>query len=118
MPHYWGVGKLLPEDQFADFKAPELSIPRSPGHYLEWIRACKGGPAALSNFDYAVPLTEMVLLGNIALRTGKTIRYDAKNAQAIDSPPGRRTDPSRISQGLDTLRKRGISISCNRRQEL
>lgn len=86
VPHYWGVGRLLPAEKFADFKPPEPSIPRSPGHYIEWIRACKGGPAALSNFDYAVPLTEMVLLGNLALRTGETIRWDAKNAKAIDNP--------------------------------
>lgn len=44
------------------------TIPRSPGHYLEFIQACKGGQPAGSNFDHAAPLTEAVLLGNIALR--------------------------------------------------
>jgi hypothetical protein len=44
------------------------TIPRSPGHYIEWIQACKGGPAPGSNFDWAGPLTETVLLGNITLR--------------------------------------------------
>jgi predicted dehydrogenase len=43
-------------------------IPPSPGHYKEWILACKGGPAPGSNFDWAGPLTEAVLLGNVALR--------------------------------------------------
>jgi predicted dehydrogenase len=44
------------------------SIPRSPGHYKEWIAACKGGKKAGSNFDWAGPLAESVLLGNVALR--------------------------------------------------
>ncbi len=44
------------------------SIPRSPGHHREWIEACKGGKAAGSNFDWAGPLAESVLLGNVALR--------------------------------------------------
>lgn len=37
-------------------------------HYQEWIAACKGGPPAGSNFDWAGPLTEAVLLGNVTLR--------------------------------------------------
>ena len=44
------------------------SIERSPGHYQEWLNACKGGKPAGSNFDFAGPLTESVLLGNVALR--------------------------------------------------
>jgi predicted dehydrogenase len=43
-------------------------IPRSPGHYKEWIEACKGGKPSGSNFDFAGPLAESVLLGNVALR--------------------------------------------------
>jgi predicted dehydrogenase len=44
------------------------SIPPSPGHHREWVEACKGGPPAGSNFDWAGPLAESVLLGNVALR--------------------------------------------------
>jgi hypothetical protein len=44
------------------------TIPRSADHYQEWIAACKGGQAAGSNFDWAGPLAESVLLGNVALR--------------------------------------------------
>ncbi len=44
-------------------------LPSSPGHYLEWLEACKGGKPAGSNFDWAGPLAEAVLLGNVALRT-------------------------------------------------
>lgn len=71
--------RLLPEDQFKDFKGPVQSIPRaSDGPYKEWIAACKGGPMCLSNFDYAGRLTEFVLLGNVALRAGRKIEWDAK----------------------------------------
>ncbi|HAK94581.1 MAG TPA: hypothetical protein DCM87_06170 [Planctomycetes bacterium] len=61
-------GRIHPEKLRAEYKPPEPSIPRSPGHYEEWLLACKGGPPAGSNFDWAGPLTEVVLLGNIALR--------------------------------------------------
>lgn len=44
------------------------SIPPSPGHYKEWIQACKGAKKPGSNFDWAGPLAESVLLGNVALR--------------------------------------------------
>ena len=86
VPHYWGDGMLLPKKDFVDFKAPEPSIPRSPGHYKEWILACKGGPAALSNFDYSAQLTEAVLLGNLAVRLGGKVNWDAKNMKVTGRP--------------------------------
>ena len=67
-------------------KKPEQWLAESPGHYLEWISACKGGPKALSNFDYSGPLTEMVLLGNVALRSGKRLEWDAKNMRIPNAP--------------------------------
>ncbi len=66
-------------------KPPQPTLPRSPGHHAEWIRACKGGAPAMSNFvDYAGPLTEMVLLGNVAIRAGKRVEWDAVNLRARD----------------------------------
>lgn len=62
--------KLLPEKDFAGFEAPPQTIPKSPGFYREWIAACKGGPAATCNFDYTGPMSETVLLGNVAYRAG------------------------------------------------
>jgi predicted dehydrogenase len=59
---------LLPDSLRKAYKRPDVSIPPSPGHYVEWIQACKGGDPAGSNFDWAGPLTETVLMGNIALR--------------------------------------------------
>jgi predicted dehydrogenase len=59
---------LLPESRRKEYGNPPQMIPRSPGHFEEWIRACKGGEPAGSNFDHAGPLAETVLLGNVALR--------------------------------------------------
>jgi predicted dehydrogenase len=60
--------RIFPNSRRAEFQAPPQTLERSPGHYTEWAQACKGGPAPGSNFDWAGPLTEVVLLGNIALR--------------------------------------------------
>ena len=61
---------LLPEDQFSNFRAPEQTIPDSPGFHKEWLNACRGGEAATCNFDYSGPMAETVLLGNVAYRAG------------------------------------------------
>jgi len=60
--------KVYPASQEADAANIPQSIPRSPGHHLEWVHACKGGQPAGSYFDWAGPLAEAVLLGNVALR--------------------------------------------------
>jgi predicted dehydrogenase len=82
--------KLLPESEYEGFVPPAPSIPDSIGHYNEWIRACKTGAPTTCNFQYAGLLTEGVLLGNVAYRTGQKIEWDgmamkAKNCrQAMD----------------------------------
>jgi predicted dehydrogenase len=69
--------KLLPEKDFADFTPPKKSIPDSVGHHREWVEACKSGGPTSCNFDYGGALTEAVLLGNVAYRSGKAITWDA-----------------------------------------
>jgi predicted dehydrogenase len=71
-----------------DLTPPEPKIPGSPGHYVEWISACRGGPPAGTNFDYSGPLTELVLLGNIAIRCGKRIEWDPEKMKIINVPEG------------------------------
>ena len=82
----YGKHKLLPEEQFADFKRPEPFIPNSIGHHREWTEACKTGGPTTCNFDYSGALTEAALLCNVALRTGKKLNWDAKNLKAIGCP--------------------------------
>jgi hypothetical protein len=62
-------GRLIPDGKRRDFGEPPKTLPRSIGHYKEWIEACKGGQPAGSNFNFAGPLAEAVLLGNVALRS-------------------------------------------------
>jgi predicted dehydrogenase len=91
-PDDYGVTqRLLPAEKFADYQPPEPSLPRGTGsfmtwHYREWVEACKGGPKPLANFDYAARLTEAVLLGNVAIRTGKQITWDAAAMKAVGCP--------------------------------
>lgn len=77
---------LLPEKQFAGFVPPPQSIPNSPGHYAEWIEACKGGKPSLANFEYAGWTTESNHLGNVAYRVGKKLHWDAKAMKATNAP--------------------------------
>ncbi|MGC8668253.1 MAG: Gfo/Idh/MocA family protein [Chthonomonadales bacterium] len=67
---------------------PDVSYPESPGHFEEFIRAIKEGKPAMSNFpDYAGPLTETILLGNLAVwADGKKIEWDPKNLRALNAP--------------------------------
>ncbi len=79
---YGATNKLLPTDRFKDFKDPEPTLPRSRGHFREWVEACKGGKPALSNFDYAGLLTEWVLLGNVAIKLGAKFRWESEKFRA------------------------------------
>jgi predicted dehydrogenase len=77
---------LLPRQQFVDYKPPTPTLPRTPEHHIEWIRACKGGPKTESHFQYAATLTEGLLVGYLAQRLGKRIEWDAKNMKAKGLP--------------------------------
>jgi predicted dehydrogenase len=81
-------GILLPEDRFADFIGPSETIPRSPGHHEEWIEACKLGHSteAMSHFGRAAIMTEAVLIGNLAVRTGKRIEWNAREMKVRNVP--------------------------------
>ena len=77
----WGghSPRLIPEARMAAYERPPKTLPRSIGHHREWVEACKGGAPAQSNFDFAGPLTEAVLLGTISVRVGKRLQWDAQN---------------------------------------
>jgi hypothetical protein len=90
--------RLIPDIRAREFGKPPRVLARSPGHYVEWINACKGGPPAGSNFvDHAAHLSEIVQLGNIAIRTKEKLYWDAANlkftnseaANALVNPPYR-----------------------------
>ena len=72
--------RLVPETRMRAYGQPPEVLPRSPGHDKEFVDACRGGEPAGSDFvAHSGLLTEACLLGNIALRTGKTIEWDGVN---------------------------------------
>ena len=75
---------LSPKGKYVDFKPPAQSIPPSAGHHLEWTRACRSGEPSLCNFTYSGSLIEHNLLGNVAHRAGRKLRWDATKGQVID----------------------------------
>jgi len=77
---------LLPEKEFKDFKRPEPFIANSPGHWAEWVLACKTGSPTMSNFEYAGWLTEANHLGNVAYRAGKKLEWDPASISARNAP--------------------------------
>lgn len=71
-------------DKEAKWEAPEPSLIKSPGHYVEWLNAIKGedAPAPLCEFGYASRLTETVLLANVAYRAGGKLTWDDEKGEA------------------------------------
>ena len=80
----YGRRQLLPKDKFTDHQAPEQTIAPSMGHWNEWVHACKTGAPTTCNFDYSGALTEAVLLGTVAYRTGEALRWDAADLKATN----------------------------------
>ncbi len=94
VPMYWGAGSFLSGAKMSDFGSIPQSLPRFHGsdtnndkaHHLEWIEACKGNGKALSNFDYSGPMTESLLLGNVALRLQEKVEWDAAGLKITNHP--------------------------------
>jgi len=82
-----GMPQLLPSELHEEAEKVPKTMKRSPGHYEEWLLACKGGPKPVSNFDYAGPLTEILLLGLLALRSpGRRLEWDSANLKIKNAP--------------------------------
>lgn len=101
LPHYAAL-QLFPEEQYRDFKIPKLE---DLDHYTAWAHACLGDGETGSNFSYAGPLTETVLLGAIAIRfPGEQLVWDAKRAEIVhhEGANGRLTKAYRRGWELPT----------------
>ena len=81
----YGSYKIFPNSPGAKIEPPKKTIPDSIGHHAEWIKACKEGTPTTCNFDYSGALTESVLLGNVAYRTGEALEWDAEKLEAKNS---------------------------------
>ena len=69
--------RIIPEAKMKEATLPDKTLTRSPGHYKEWILAAKGGLAPGAEFAYGGPVTEAVLLGNVAIRADEKFTWDA-----------------------------------------
>lgn len=85
-PGAGGAPRLLPDEKMHAYRRPTPTLTRSKGHHRDWLAACKGGPPASSHFGYGARLTELALLGIVALRTGKRIHWDAATMKATNAP--------------------------------
>ncbi len=87
---YGSGARLIPEAKMREFKQPAKTIRRIPGdsggHERDWIRACKGGKPASSNFDYSGPLSETVLMGNLAVRhPNRQLLWDGEKMEVTNN---------------------------------
>lgn len=106
VPSYWGTGNFISGAKVDDYRNIPQSLPRLPdfdkNHYKEWTNACKGGPKALSNFDYSGPMTEAVLLGNVAIRSGKRIQWNSEELKV--------TNVAEANQYIKTTYRKGWAL--------
>lgn len=83
--------RLIPESRMDTYKLPPKTLPRSPGQLQEWVAACRGGTPAGSNFaDHSGLVTEVCLLGNIAVRRDRKLLWDGVRMQFTNDPPANR----------------------------
>ncbi len=87
-PSHAGAPRLIPESRQKEYGKPPKTLPRSPGHYEEWIAACKAGKPqdAKSGFWYAGPFTEALLVGNLAVRLQKRVEWNATTMRSPNCP--------------------------------
>jgi len=84
------VARLVPVERMRDYRFPPPLLTRSPGHYRDWIRACKGGEPACSNFSVSGPFAEWVQLGNLALRFEGKLEWDGAKMRVGNVPEANR----------------------------
>ncbi len=81
---------LLPAKDFPKAGGPPRTMPHVQGHQREWLDACKGGPAPLSNFDHAGPAMELLLAGNIATLVGQPLEFDPATCTIVNNDTANR----------------------------
>lgn len=81
-----GSPRIIPETKMRAYHQPPKTLPRVKGHHRDWLDACKGKGEASDHFDYSGPLSEFVLMGNVAIRAGKKLEFDWKNMNVTNVP--------------------------------
>ena len=82
--------RLVPSAKMKDFKMPPQVLTRSPGHYRDWIRSCKGGDRACSNFTVSGPFVQWMLLGVIAMNFQGKLDWDDRQGNFTNNAEANR----------------------------
>ncbi len=98
---YGDVTRLIPIEKMKDYQMPAPLLTRSPGHMRDFIRACKGGDPACSNFEVAAPFVEWMLLGAIALRFNGKLEYDPAKMQITNNAEANKLLKPTIRKGWE-----------------
>jgi hypothetical protein len=92
---------LLPAARWAEYVLPPQLLTRSPGHMLDWVRACKGGDLACSDFSISAPYAEWLALVAIALHVPGKLEWDAKNVRFRNSDEANRFVKPEFRKGFE-----------------
>ncbi len=95
--------RLIPVEKMRGYSFPKEFLTRSPGHYRDWIRACKGGEPACSNFNVSAPFTEWITLGVMALRFEGKLEWDSEKMRI--------TNNAEANKFIKPLFKKGWNVS-------
>jgi predicted dehydrogenase len=100
---YYDHVRIIPDAKMLEIapSLPSKTIPRVDcTHFMEWVRACKGGVPAGSNFDYASGLAEVALLSNLAIRAQRPIEWDGAAMAVTNLPAANRFVTKEYRQGF------------------
>ena len=78
--------RLIPKARMARFQPPAKTLARPVDELEQWIRACRGTTPSDASFENVAAISETILLGTIAVRVDKKLRWDAANARFVDAP--------------------------------
>ncbi|MDR1667996.1 MAG: Gfo/Idh/MocA family oxidoreductase [Bacteroidales bacterium] len=113
---YGSKWRLLPDDKFANLPKPAARLRRvGMSHEMDFVRACKESPESrvlpLSNFEYAGPLNEMVVMGNLAVRLkslNRKLQWDGVNMRITNLAA---SDEIKLSNGIPKQQPRTLSLN-------
>ena len=112
--NYAGSPRIMPEEKHRQFPVPERKLPRIKGtHQDDFLRACKDGQPSCADFSYSGPLTEMVLLGCLAIKAGvgQKVQWDSRALRCTNMPELNTADQLRAPQGLGALDAAGKTLN-------
>jgi len=84
--HGAGQVRLIPQSKMDAYQKPAKTIPRAKEHHQDWLQAIKNGTKAGSDFSYGGPLSELAMLGVVAIKmNGTKLEWDTKTAKFSNS---------------------------------